>query len=99
MEEDRATMKIAKPVVIIFLVYFPLALLARATYVDSTPSGRVVVQLLRPYLSLAGYGWRASLSDVESLHLASGAVIFEDRVPLADPRASYDDVRALGHGR
>ena len=91
-----------------FLVYFPLAFWLKTSFVDLRPTGKVVVQLQRPFEKLGAFGaiasfWHpaAKLEDADSPENEERSTVqlYENGQPLGPAHSNHTDVAQTGEGR
>jgi hypothetical protein len=87
----------------LFAVYFPIATWLKASYVDPTPKGRVVVMLPRPFerFGAAGAISRVTLDgeDTNEVSRQSQVLLYEDGKLLGPAHNVHSEIAELGHGR
>ena len=95
-------------VIVLFGVYFPLALWSQYSWVDSRPKGAIVVQLFTPF-EMYGHvavtqrtaAALAAFADDETNRFdkRSPVVIYENDRPLGPAHNSFAEIQEHGMGR
>lgn len=92
--------KWAVGVLLVFVVYFPLAWWAKRSYVMPAPEGAIVLQLYRPFVNDGGLAWRpGAMLSQDQRRLTGDAVVYENHDPLLSARSYAEVAAAPGHFR
>ncbi len=108
----NSPVKIAMAVLLIAIVYLPTALYFERSFVDPRPKGRVVAQILGPYIQEAGHAFRGTILPVYAAQIdekaddptvehdrSSPAEIYEDGHQIGPGHSTFKDIQSLGAGR
>ncbi|TFW61142.1 hypothetical protein CT676_09675 [Bradyrhizobium sp. MOS001] len=99
-------------ILLIAIVYLPIALYFERSFVDPRPKGRVVAQILGPYVHEAGHAFRGAVLPVYAAQIddkadnptvehdhSSSAEIYEDSHQLGPGHSTFEAIQSLGAGR
>lgn len=90
--------------------YFAAAGWLKCSYVDRSPHGKIVVQLLPPFEPVGGYAFVANNSRTDVLDgfgddayvvndARSPVTIYEDQKPIGPAHSNFANISQLGLGR
>lgn len=94
---------------VLFAVYFPVAGMLKASYVDLTPKGKIVFLIAKPYerFNHASIPFSIGLERFnqfgddafKSGDTTSPIMLYEDGKPLGPAHSTFADIQNLGAGR
>lgn len=99
-------------ILLIAIVYLPIALYFERSFVDPRPKGRVVAQILGPYVHEAGHAFSGTILPVYAAQIdekadnptvehdrSSPAEIYEDGHQIGPGHSAFAEIQSLGAGR
>jgi hypothetical protein len=97
--------RIVKAVLLLFAVYFPIAIYLKLTYVSQPQQSARRIWLSGPFISAGGAAYLAELprfhhlGDSNDQPFQSPLTLYEDEKPIGPPHSEVEEIKMRGQGR